>query len=577
MRAGTRHLPLGVLTLAAVACGSSTKSAPKDAGSGLRDALPYDAKLVDVDSGHVQQGHVDVLMQHNDVSRTGQNLNETVLTTSNVAVGTFGKLLTLPVDGLIYAQPLIVTGYPLGDAGTRDLLVVATMHNSVYAFDANSGAPLWQVNLGPSVPNTAIGPINPMTGKPQGTLNIQVEVGILSTPFIDRVNGLIYLTRKDYTNSVQSLKLHVLDLATGKDKAGSPATITAEVPGTAEDANDAGMITMNPGYVAQRPGLLLFQNTIYLAFASHEDFQPYHGWILGYTYSASAGTLTQTHVFNVTPDGEEGGIWNSGQGLLTDGTSIYALASNGTVTVQNGGKSYGEAFLKLSPELVVQDWFIPVNYGNLNRSDIDLGSGGPVLIPGTSPLLIAGGGKQGIMYVVDTTNMGHLGTVDDENTQEWQAVTHSIYSPPVLWTGGGDPRLYVWGSGDVLREYELENGLFETTPEATTGTDAATPNFIAQDPTGNLAVSSNGSMPGTGIVWACKPLSNPDHMTVAGTFFAFDAMTLKELWDSNQNAARDSCDSYAKFVPPTVANGRVYLATHSKEVLVYGLLADRDQ
>jgi hypothetical protein len=529
-------------------------------------------------------------MQHNDMLRSGQNLNETTLTTANVNVNQFGKLMTLPVDGLIYAQPLIVTDY-LVNGARHDMVIVATMHNSVYAFDANTGALLWErLAIGPSVPSAAIGPINPTTGMPYATQNIQIEIGITATPVIDRTNGYIYLTRKDYTSSVQSYVAHVLSLATGADEPGSPVTIAASVPGPDGYGNQT--VTFGAAYQLQRPALLLLRGTVYMAFSSHEDYPPYHGWILGYSYDANSGSLTQTQVFNVTPDGIEGGIWMSGQGLLSDGESVYALTANGSVTVQNGGKSYGEAFLKLTPDLAVSDWFVPVEWELLNAHDIDLGAGGPLLIPGTNPLLMSGGGKEGKMYVVDTTRMGHLGTVDDENTQEFFVSPSNaggntvgpIYGSPVIWTGGAAPRLFVWAVGDVMKAFDLHDGLFDTTP--ITG-PIANVSIGGQDPVGSLSVSSNGSMDGTGIVWATRPFTpgvdanhqpDPDHFTVPGVFYAFDARTLTELWDSTQNMARDNMGRYAKFVPPTVANGKVYLASCElpgptpSAVYVYGLL-----
>ena len=197
---------------------------------------------------------------------------------------------------------------------------------------------------------------------PTGTTNIQVEIGILSTPVIDREHGYIYVAHSDFTNSVQSVKLHVLSLATGKDLPGSPVTINAQVHGTGQGASDAGIITFNPEYQLQRPGLALLNGTVYLAFSSNKDLAPYSGWVLGYTYSAAAKTLTQTQVFNTAPDGDRGGIWMGGQGIITDGQSLYLMVANGSVTAQSGGQSYGESFLKLSPALEVEDWFIPYNY-----------------------------------------------------------------------------------------------------------------------------------------------------------------------------------------------------------------------
>ena len=541
----------------------------RDATSPPHDAAlkKHDATPPKVDA-YTKPAPVDVLTQHNDSARTGQNLAEAVLTTSNVNVNQFGKLWSLPVQGLVYAQPLLVTG--LAIAGTvHDVLLVATMHNVVYAFDANSsGAPLWTQSLGPSVPHEVIAV--PCVGD-GGTPNIQVEVGILSTPVIDRETSRVYLTNKTYVNQVQQLWIHALDLTTGLDLPGSPIEMTATVPGNPYDGGTTS--SLEAPLHAQRPSLLLLNGVVYVAFASHEDCGAYHGWILGYRYDDDAATLTQTAALDLSTDGIQAGIWQSGQGLLSDGTSIYGVTSNGSLTAQNGGGSYGECFLKLTPGLSVTDWFAPVGFDGLNVADNDLGSGGPVLLPGTVPPLIMSGGKGGILYVVDMANMGHLGNGVDDVVQEWQAVYGGIFGGLAAWTGGGDLRAYVWPEGDYLEAFVFSNGLFAMTPAVTSAPNANV-SSPGQDPTGILAVTSNGTKPGTGIVWASKPLDTPDHSTVPGTLYAFDALTLRELWDSKENAARDDYGSYPKFVPPTVANGKVYMATHSQQVVVYGLLGD---
>jgi hypothetical protein len=561
-RGAFKRIVLGAGLAGVAACGSKTSGSPRDAGHDSRET--FDGNVY-VDSGPPAPASPDVLMGHNDVSRSGANLNETVLTTSNVSSTTFGALFKLLVDGIIYAQPLFVSGYSIGGV-THNVVIVATMNNSVYAFDADTpGNPLWKVNLGPIVPSSVI-----------RTLNIQVGVGILSTPVIDRQSGLIYLTCKTYdaASNVQTQSLHVLDLATGADVKGSPVVIAATIPGM----NDAGptTLTYNAFYQAQRPALLLLNGTVFLAFASHEDHMPFHGWILGYQYNASAGTLAQTYVFNTTPDGTSGGIWQGGQGLLTDGTSIYMMVANGSVTVPFGGQSYGQSFLKVKPApqsgspgtLSVEDWFIPDNWQPLNVGDEDLGSGGPVMVPGTR--LLVGGGKEGTMYVVDTANMGHYNAMDDAVVQEW-AATNSIYGSPVVWPGSsGGPELYVWGSEDVLKGWRFANGRFDTTPFAQT--TIKTPAGLC-DPVGSLAISANGANAGTGILWATMPMANPDHATVPGMLYALDAETLAPLWNSGPAGSANDFGTYAKFVPPTVTNGKVYLATGSKQVVVYGLLA----
>jgi hypothetical protein len=551
-RSSRRPVPiarvLGACVAVLVGCHGTVEATPPAADTGIdRAPLP---------------GRVDVLTQHNDVTRSGQNVNETVLNTSNVSSKSFGKLFSVPADGLVFAQPLVVSNYIVAGK-VHDVLLVATAHNSVYAYDANTvGDPLWHVDLGPTVPAAII-------AGGTGLANIPVELGILSTPVIDRTNGIVYVTDTTYVNGTQAQWLHALSLATGQDEPGSPIAMTASVP-VPGDSDDT--VVLDTPHHAQRPGLLLVNGKVYVAFGSHNDWPTFHGWILGYQYDVAAGTLTQTDVFCTTPDGKSGGIWQSGQGLVSDGSSIYAVLGNGTVTAQNGGASYGESFLKLSLDLKVQDWFAPVDYATFSVHDVDIGSGGPVLLPTASAPLVATASKIGIMYVVDSANMGHLGTTSDTNLEEFQAVQR-FWGAPVVWTASGDPRLYIWGTADPVQEYVLSNGRLGTTSVATSTNPVVNiPSVGYQDPVGNLAVSSNESEAGTGIVWAVQPLSSPATTPVAGRFYALDALTLKTLWDSMAVPARDSFGNFAKFVPPTVANGKVYLATFSHSVVVYGLL-----
>lgn len=325
-------------------------------------------------------GQVNVLTQHNDAGRSGANLSETVLTPSNVNANGFGKLFSVPVDGHVYAQILYVSGLTIS-GGKHNVFFVATEHNSVYAYDADTGSPLWQVNLGPSVPSADI-----------NTPNMPVEIGITSTPVIDPASETLYCVAATKENGSYLYRLHALDLATGDEKLGGPTLIQASVPGTGA-ASVNGVITLDPFKHNNRPGLLLANGTIYMAFASHEDYNPYHGWVLAY----SASTLQQTAVFNVTPNGSQGGIWQAGQGLTADASgNVYLMTGNGTTSAPSGGSDYGEAFLKMSQSgstLSVSDWFIPNNYDSLNSYDTDLGSSGVLGIPGTS--LIVGGGKEG--------------------------------------------------------------------------------------------------------------------------------------------------------------------------------------
>jgi hypothetical protein len=506
---------------------------------------------------------VSVLTQHNDNSRTGANLQETALTTANVNVSTFGKLFNMPVDGFDYAQPLYMPGVNMPNFGLRNVLFVATAHDSVYAFDADTGGQLWKVSLGTPVPSSVI-----------NTVNIQVEVGIISTPVIDRGTNTLYVVAKTYENAVQIFRLHALDILTGAEKLGGPKQIAAQYPGSGDPSLGDPVVGGQVQFVAakenQRPAVTLVNGVIYLAFASHEDSNPYHGWVLAY----SAANLQQLATYNDTPNGLMGGIWMSGQGLVADSNNnVYLITGNSLQTTENSVGDYGESFVKLGlsgNSLSVLDYFKAHNYDALNAIDKDLGSGGPVAIPGTA--FIVGGGKQGLFYLVNTNDMGKLQPTSDRVVQEWQADFEGLFGSPVFWNNPSAPTLYVWGRGDSLKAYgyNFSTGLFNTS--FSSASSVTTVGGGGTDACGALSVSSNQSVAGTGILWAAIPLADPDSTTVHGKLYAFDATNVaKELWDSGQNATRDDYGNFAKFVPPTVANGKVYIATDSGQVCAYGL------
>jgi PQQ enzyme repeat len=501
---------------------------------------------------------VSVLTQHNDNSRTGANLNETSLNTSNVNVSTFGKLFSMPVDGFVYAQPLYMPNVNMPNSGTHNVLLVATAHDSVYAFDADTGAQLWQKSLGTPVPSSVI-----------NTPNILVEVGIISTPVIDPSTNTLYVVAKTYENSVQIFRLHALDILNqGAETLGGPIQIAAQYPGSAVQNDGAGHVLFVAAKENQRAALTLVHGVVYVAFASHEDYTPYHGWVLAY----SAANLQQIATYNTTPNGGKGGIWMSGQGLVADSNNnVYLLTGNSTQATENAVGDYGESFLKLGLSgnaLSVLDFFKAFNYDTLNVNDRDLGSGGAVAIPGTA--YIAGVGKQGLLYLVNTNDMGKLQPTSDRVVQEFQA-TNGLFGAPVFWNNPSAPTLYLWGINDSLKAftYNLTTAKFNTPFAA--ASSVKTPSD-GGNPCGALSVSSNQNAAGSSIVWATIPLANPEHATVHGRLYAFDATNVsKELWDSGQNAARDDFGNFAKFVAPTVANGKVYVATDSLQVCVYGL------
>ena len=513
-------------------------------------------------------GQVSVLTQHNDNGRTGANLNETSLTTSNVNVAQFGKLFSRLVDGQIYAQPLVVSNVNMPNQGILNVVYVATMTNNVYAFDAenpNASAPLWRVNLGPSVPWQDTGCC---------CSDIDPVVGITGTPVIDfdpvSGSGTIYLVAKSKVDNNYFQNLHALDITTGYPRPGSPVRIQATMNGTGAGSS-GGLLSFNPLKQLNRAGLLLLNGVVYIAFGSHCDAHPYHGWVFGY----NATTLARMSVFNTTPSGGGSGVWQSGQGLVADANGdIYFMTGNGSFNANTGGTSYGESFVKLmTPGLTVSDYFTPKNFSSLNSGDLDLGSAGPLLLPDTT--LLAGGGKQGTFYLVDSNLMGHFNAANDQVVQHFQATSRAIHGSPIYWNSpNGGPLVYLWGDGDRLKAFKFFNGTFQTSPVAT-GTVQLSGVVGPHSVVGAiLSLSANGNTAGSGIVWATHSNDgDANNVTVPGVLRAFDASTVSnELWNSKQNLARDDLGNFAKFCPPTVANGKVYLATFSNQLVVYGLL-----
>jgi hypothetical protein len=510
-----------------------------------------------------------VPLYKNSQQLLGQYPHETTLNTSNVSTANFGRVASYAVDGAIYAQPLFLPNISTA-SGARNLVIVATEHDSVYAFDADhtTATPIWRtsflINGATSVPSSVV-----YTGT---YVDISPEVGITGTPVVDQASGTLYVSAMTFENGSCVHRLHMLDITTGKDKV-PPVVETATIPGTGAGSVN-GSLTLRPLTANQRGALLLLNGVVYVPFASFADAYPYHGWILGY----NAGSLAQTTVFNTTPDGGGGGIWAAGGPIAVDPTdnSLFVPDGNGTFNLDTGGASVSDSILKLSTTngLRLQNYFTPFNQSCLDVADKDLGSGGTLILPtqtgAAHPSVLVNAGKEGRVYLVDRTSPGKYVSVTDpcnnQSVTTYDKVVQEfppnalgsggVYSTPAYWNGV----VYMSSNGAAMKAFRLANGLLATAPTSQT---PETFNFPGPNP----VVSSNGNASGTGIVWIISPpASCPtlDHCNPSGggALRAYDATNLgSELYSSSQNTARDGLASYVKFTVPTVANGQVFVGT----------------
>jgi hypothetical protein len=443
------RLPTGLLALlfTLVSCGPPTGVSTLVAFPTPR-AVPVAEELPGVASW-------SVLTSHNDLARTGQNLHELELTPRTVDPAHFGKLAALPVDGAIYGQPLVVLGLASLDGGVSDLLYAATAHDSVYAFSAVAPFELrWQRSL--------LGPgATPVPSQDVGSNDIFPEIGITGTPVIDASSRTIYLVAKSKEPGPRYVeRLHALDLETGAERDGSPVEISATVRGSAPDADDAG-VHFNALRQLQRPGLTLSGGLVWVAFGSHGDVEPYHGWVLGY----DAHTLARRVVFNTTPDGSEGSVWQGGGALAVDDDgSLYLETANGDFDADVGGRDVGDAVVKLSQTGQRLDWFAPHDQLDLASRDLDLGSSGPMLLPeqpGEHPHLMIAGGKNGLLYLLDRDSLGEYQA--DADTQIVQSLLigravdaprYGLYSTAAWWNG----RVYLTAANGPMQAWVMEEG-----------------------------------------------------------------------------------------------------------------------
>ena len=519
--------------------------------------------LLALASGLILFGQASVLTQHNDLSRTGQNVNETILTPGNVSAGNFGKVFSLPVDGQVLAQPLYIPNLAVNGAA-HNVVFVATEHDSVYALDADvPAAPLWQASLLDAAHGAAAG----ATSDPEsdtGCNNITPEYGITGTPVIDPVTGTLYVVSVTYENNYPVERLHALDIRTGTEKLGGPVVIAASVAGNGSGSVN-GVITFDPKWENQRAGLALVNSSVYVAFASHCDFGSFHGWLMAY----NATTLAQTAAFLTTPNGEASGIWMSGAGLAVDtvgGTPrMFVPTGNGsydaTVPYLTNAADYGDDILRLdlSSGIKVVDAFTPYNQASLQAGDTDVASGGVLLLPdqpGPHPHVLVQLGKQNAIYVVDRDNMGGYSTSTNNIVQEIDGNNLHLWGAPAYW----NQNVYIWPGVDHLRQYSVSSGMLSAIPTAVS--TQTTQSYVGTTP----SVSANGTT--NGILWAV------DGSQATPVVYALDAANVgNTLWNSSANATRDAAGAFAEFTVPTIANGRVYVGG-ATQVTVYGLLPD---
>ena len=525
--------------------------------------LPWRFTLLNIVLSGLISGQITTSQYDN--ARTGANLNETALTPKNVNTNDFGKLFTLYVDGDVYAQPLFLPHLSIPGKGEHDVLLVATERDLVYAFDAagKPATPLWKVSF------TNHTRVTPVDAESVGCPFISPQVGITSTPVIDPQTGTLYVLAR--TAEIDSAgtrrfwqRLHALEVRTGEEKFGAPVVIRASLKSPASGV--LGMFSETIGFGAlhenPRAALTLANGMVYLTWASSCDVGPYHGWIMAY----DARTLRQVGVLNTSPEAAESGIWQSDTGPAVDSAgNFFVSTGNGKFDANSGGHNYGDSLLKVATSkrgLSVMDYFTPSEQAELNATDGDLGSGGPLTIPeqpGSRVHLVVVGGKGAVIYVIDCDHMGKFVPGNNKHAVQTIKVGGGIMGAPAYWNG----HLFYFPSNDVLKDFAVQSGHLSSEP-------AARGKNKIVDPGATPSISASG--PQNGIVWvlATKGWRSAD---VPAVLYAYDAKNVaNEIYDSDQNRGRDRAGTARRFVSPVVANGRVYVAT-SGEIDVYGLLS----
>ena len=511
---------------------------------------------------------VSVTTFHNDNARTGQNTQETSLTPANVNSTQFGKLFSTTVDGYVYAQPLYVPNVQNISGGKHNVLYIATEHDSLYAIDADSGAILWQkVFINPGVGVTTV------SNSDVACRDLVPEIGITSTPVIDPTTNTLYLVAKTKENGVYVQRLHAIDTVTNAEKFGGPVVIAATVNGTG-DGSSGGKVSFDPLKQHNRPGLLLENGHVVIAWASHCDNGPYHGWVMSY----SASTLAQEAVLNTSPNGGQSGIWMSGDGVAADSSgNLFFATGNGTYDGSTNG-DYGDSIVKVSGPtggvLSVADWFTPSNQSSLSGGDTDLGSGGVLLLPdlpagSAHTHLLVQMGKEGKIYLLDRDNMGEYCSdcgSDTQIVQEIPGATSGIWGSPAYWNGS-----VYWGGGNGSNSDHVKAFSFNAN---SSGVLSASPtsesNQLFGFSTAAPVISANGTS--NGILWILD--NSSFRSSCCQVLYAFDATNLATmLYNSNQAAGnRDQSGGAVKFTAPIVANGKVYAGSQGK-VTAWGAIS----
>ena len=500
---------------------------------------------------------------HGDKYRSGVNSQELALSPANVSQSTFGKLFSRTLDGQIYAQPLIVNNLTI--AGARhNVVYVATEHGSVYAIDADGrrSVPFWNRSF-----------INPSAGvttipKSSAAL-ITPEISITGTPVIDGATGTIYVAVSTDENGKYVHRLHALSLTTGAEKFGGPIVVQGSVPGTYPGVAVNGRVSFNPQKQFQRTALLLLNGVVYVAFGSFGDNLPYEGWVFAYS-AQSTGVLHRTAILCTSPDAGASAIWQSGGGPAADSlNNIYVATGNGTFDLDSGGRDAGNSVLKLSPALALLDYFTPANQAQLNSSDSDLGSGGPMIAPtqsgATAPHLIVQGGKDGKVYLVNRDSMGKYNASSNSNVETMLAgqpePTNGVFSTPAAIGSS----LYLGEKSEPLELFTFANGLLSSAPAAQSANSFGYPGTVPM-----LSGTSGTHL----MVWALDVshyIGNNNPSPGPAVLHAYDATNLAEVYNSAQAGTRDTAGTAIKFTAPTISNGRVYVGT-AKQLNVYGFL-----